>query len=84
MAGRRVPQESQVMDEDVSEARSDNHPDPLPAWAECEVFCIHSYAGEAGSPCGWRGKLAETVPHCRIRVCPRCGRSTLLPIRSGH
>jgi len=54
----------------------------LPPWAECEVFCIHSYAGEVGPPCGWRGKLTEIQKRTErgILVCPCCGRATLLPI----
>ncbi len=57
-------------------------PPPLPPWWECELFCIHSYAGDAGSPCGWRGKsaAARLDRDGRRRVCPRCGRPTLLPI----
>ena len=47
-----------------------------------EVFCIHSYAGESGPPCGWRGRLAELCG-CgseRELLCPRCGRATLMVI----
>jgi hypothetical protein len=47
-----------------------------------EMFCIHSYAGEAGPPCGWRGPLAETTIDklTSHRHCPRCGRATLMEI----
>lgn len=70
-----------TMSHDASEAgtRSVNDgPVPPPA----ELFCIHSYAGEAGQPCGWRGVSLE-VRRSAItgtRRCPRCGRTTLLEI----
>ncbi len=55
---------------------------PLAPWGECEVFCIHSYAGEEGTPCGWRGKVrdARGEEKCGQRTCPKCGRPTLMPI----
>lgn len=57
-------------------------PDGLPAWSACEVFCIHSYAGEAGPACGWRGRLREAALDAKLgkRRCPRCGRATLMPL----
>jgi hypothetical protein len=54
---------------------------PAPPRRE-EMFCIHSYAGEMGPPCGWRGPVVEAT-HCvttGTRRCPRCGRATLLEI----
>lgn len=60
--------------------------DPMPANAAArppaEFFCIHSYAGESGPPCGWRGSAAATQrdPKAAPRRCPRCGRATLLEI----
>lgn len=53
-----------------------------PAWSELELFCIHSYAGESGPPCGWRGKAADVVRFTPTgeRRCPRCGRPTLMEI----
>jgi len=53
-----------------------------PAWPECEAFCIHSYSGEAGQPCGWRGRLHEARldEARRARICPRCGRPSVLLI----
>jgi len=46
-----------------------------------ELFCIHSYAGEAGPPCGWRGRFAEVRREKETPLrCPRCGRATLLEI----
>jgi hypothetical protein len=49
---------------------------------DCEMFCIHSYAGSSGPPCGWRGKLSAVTrdPRTGERRCPRCGRTTLLEI----
>lgn len=46
-----------------------------------ERFCIHSYAGESGPPCGWRGpeSLAPRDATGTLH-CPRCGRATLLLI----
>lgn len=52
----------------------------LPPWSECEVFCIHAYAGEAVRACGWRGRLDDASADRRI--CPRCGRATLMCIPS--
>jgi hypothetical protein len=45
-------------------------------------FCIHSYAGEAGPPCGWRGRITviSSGEGDGVRRCPRCGRSTLMEI----
>lgn len=53
---------------------------PLPPWPDCEVFCIQSYAGEAGTPCGWRGRWhdARKVTSDGKPRCPRCGGPTLL------
>lgn len=50
-----------------------------------ELFCIHSYAGEAGPPCGWRGSADELAngKTNSVRRCPRCGRATLLEIADG-
>lgn len=47
-----------------------------------ELFCIHSYAGEAGPPCGWRGRRVEAASHGKNQSlrCPRCGRATLMDI----
>jgi len=47
-----------------------------------EVFCIHSYAGELGPPCGWYGPASEIVRYdaAGARRCPRCGRATLMDI----
>ena len=54
----------------------------LPPWADCEIFCVHSYAGEDGPPCGWRGRLAEVREPVAGggRVCPWCGATSLLRI----
>lgn len=50
-----------------------------------ELFCIHSYAGEKGPPCGWRGFESDvrrdSAGHAH---CPRCGRATLLEIPEQH
>jgi hypothetical protein len=53
-----------------------------PTQMSAEFFCIHSYAGESGPPCGWRGTAAETQrdPKTTTRRCPRCDRATLLEI----
>lgn len=53
-----------------------------PARPHSEFFCIHSYAGESGPPCGWRGSAMATLPAdaAGARRCPRCGRTTLLEI----
>jgi hypothetical protein len=60
---------------------------PLPPWPACDAFCIHSYSGESGRPCGWRGLLHEARldEERRLRVCPRCGRPAVMPIpRNGE
>ena len=51
-------------------------------WAQSELFCVHSYAGESGPPCGWLGLSSETArdPATGMRRCPRCGRATLMDI----
>lgn len=53
-----------------------------PTQMKAELFCIHSYAGESGPPCGWRGRAHEAVHDTKGGAlrCPRCGRSTLLEI----
>lgn len=64
---------------------SKDHPQPASHGAPRaarELFCIHSYAGELGPPCGWRG-LADELARDRLtgeRRCPRCGRTTLMEI----
>lgn len=53
---------------------------PLPQWTDCDVFCIHDYAGAGPAPCGWRGRMREVrwdATGTRL-VCPRCGCPTLL------
>jgi len=54
----------------------------LPPWPECDLFCIHDYAGSGASPCGWRGRMADA--RCDAGgaklLCPRCGSGTLLRI----
>ncbi|HVU23588.1 MAG TPA: hypothetical protein VHE13_05630 [Opitutus sp.] len=55
---------------------------PLPpAPPSPELFCIHSYAGESGPRCGWRG-LAGDVKFSLAGEprCPRCGRATLMQL----
>lgn len=54
-------------------------------WSQSEVFCIHSYAGESGPPCGWHGKVSDAPrDHATgARLCPRCGRATLMAITPG-
>jgi hypothetical protein len=54
----------------------------LPPWPGCEVFCIQSYAGNAGSPCGWRGRIADAARDDTGTklLCPRCRCATLLRI----
>lgn len=49
---------------------------------EFELFCIHSYAGESGPPCGWRGAAGEITGRTASgeRRCPRCGRATLMEL----
>lgn len=63
---------------------NDSKPEPAGSAspAEYDVFCIHSYAGESGPPCGWRGRRASLVRDFpgATRRCPRCGRTTLLDI----
>ena len=60
---------------------------PLPGGRESaspgdELFCIHSYAGEAGPPCGWRGRRMEATRNGKVAALrgPRCGRATLMEI----
>lgn len=57
-------------------------PEPARPHGDDEWFCIHSYAGEAGPPCGWRGRTAEIAcdPAGGVPRCPRCGRATLMEI----
>lgn len=47
-----------------------------------DLFCIHSYAGEQGPPCGWRGSTREASRDATdgTRRCPRCGRTTLIEL----
>jgi hypothetical protein len=54
----------------------------IPAWFECELFCIGDYAGVGRIRCGWRGKYDETRwdPTRRVRPCPRCGEATLMEL----
>jgi hypothetical protein len=54
----------------------------LPAWEECDYFCIHDYAGLAAAPCGWRGRSSQVERDetgARL-LCPLCGCMTLLRI----
>jgi hypothetical protein len=54
----------------------------LPEWQDCDLFCIHDYAGVANSSCGWRGRAqdARRDPADMRLLCPRCGCATLLRI----
>src|ERR1043165_5210377 len=57
----------------------------LPAWEECEVFCINGYAGATSGHCGWRGRRKDAVVgQPGSLVCPRCGSATLLGIPGVH
>jgi len=58
----------------------------LPAWADCDAFCIHDYAGTGKQPCGWRGLFAHARndPADAKVLCPRCGYATLFPIPPGR
>jgi hypothetical protein len=68
--------------------KDESNPNPrafssrLPDWADCEVFCIHDYAGAAAAPCGWRGRVCDARRDGKEMnlLCPRCGQSTLLRI----
>jgi len=57
-----------------------NEAQNLPAWSECDLFCIHDYAGTGMSRCGWRGRLnqAKRDSTGSKLLCPRCGSATLL------
>ena len=57
----------------------------LPAWAECDYFCIHAYAGTGGASCGWRGQRHQItcVENDLRMLCPRCGNATLFRIPLG-
>jgi len=57
---------------------------PRTALPAHEYFCIHSYAGEAGPSCGWRGFLSEAQVRNAKNTprCPRCARATLMAIPS--
>jgi hypothetical protein len=73
------------MSTSIQSNSSESDPRPAPAkqpWAQSEVFCIHSYAGESGPPCGWHGLISETCSDEATgwRRCPRCGRTTLMRI----
>lgn len=54
----------------------------LPAWADCDFFCIHDYAGSSAVPCGWRGRRHDTRPDetGTKLLCPRCGCATLFRV----
>jgi hypothetical protein len=54
----------------------------LPAWTDCDYFCIHDYAGSGAAPCGWRGRIHDTREDTAGTnfICPRCGFATLLRI----
>ena len=52
----------------------------LPAWVDCDYFCIHDYASGT-QPCGWRGRLSNARQNQAGKLlCPRCGCATLLRI----
>jgi len=54
----------------------------VPAWSDCDFFCIHNYADAQASSCGWRGRLRD-VDRDSIGtplLCPRCHGATLLRI----
>lgn len=53
-----------------------------PAWADCDLFCIHHYAGSGAKPCGWRGRVQDARHDAQggKLVCPHCGLATLLRI----
>lgn len=59
-----------------------NEPVPVPAWDDCELFCISDYAGVGGRRCGWRGRFDETRWDVsrKVRPCPRCGEATLMEL----
>jgi hypothetical protein len=67
-----------------NDSQDDDRPpkDRKPAAAIVEMFCIHSYAGQWGPPCGWRGSSEDVFRSSARSVnrCPRCGRATLLEI----
>lgn len=58
----------------------------LPAWADCDAFCIHDYAGTGAQPCRWRGRFADARPNATGAkvLCPRCGCPTLFQIPSNR
>ena len=60
----------------------DGRPAPLPAWDDCDFFCIHDYAGTGNSPCGWRGRRQDARRDAATLklLCPWCGCATLLRI----
>lgn len=59
---------------------------PLPPWSECDFFCIHNYAVTSAKPCGWRGRIQDTRADATgiQRLCPNCGRASLLRIPHRH
>jgi hypothetical protein len=62
---------------------SDTAVDGLPPWRQCDLFCIKDYADLGPAPCGWRGRFHEAERDVnKSLVCPRCGRATLIRIRS--
>ena len=70
----------------MQDSCDENAAQQLPPWPQCNVFCIHSYAGGSASACGWRGKIpeAQLEDARRVPLCPRCGHATLLPILVDH
>jgi len=61
--------------------QSGTAPGSVSSVGPAELFCIHSYAGESGPPCGWRGAVAAITRHTAGKpLCPRCGRATLFVI----
>ena len=69
-----------------SNRNQNGHSADLPEWADCDLFCIHDYAGACASACGWRGRASEVRhdPKEGTPLCPRCGFATLLRIPSAH
>jgi len=64
------------------ERSNDRAPQELPAWEDCDFFCIQDYADASRSACGWRGRCedARREKSGMKLLCPRCGSATLLRI----
>jgi hypothetical protein len=86
MAFVRVRSMLREMNDDAHSSIGQRDASALLPWPECDLFCIHDYAGAGGKRCGWRGRLRDArkaVSEAKL-LCPNCGCATLLRIPMAH